>query len=100
MLDTNTINRIIKSYIKTLMENMIQNTLKGQLHDMLMIALKENSTIELIRNISLQDPKEGKYFSLNVNVNFILSCFFTSQAWINKCSASSNLKSFPQSRLP
>lgn len=55
MLDTNAINRRMKSYITTITKNMIQNTLKGQIHGIIRTSLEENSTIDLIRNITLQE---------------------------------------------
>ncbi|CAC5362610.1 Fibrinogen-like protein A,Ryncolin-4,Angiopoietin-related protein 1,Ficolin-3,Ficolin-2,Fibrinogen-like protein 1-like protein,Ryncolin-1,Tenascin-R,Fibrinogen-like protein 1,Fibrinogen C domain-containing protein 1-A,Tenascin-N,Ryncolin-3,Fibroleukin,Fibrinogen C domain-containing protein 1,Ryncolin-2,Angiopoietin-related protein 6,Angiopoietin-related protein 2,Microfibril-associated glycoprotein 4,Fibrinogen alpha chain,Ficolin-1,Fibrinogen C domain-containing protein 1-B,Angiopoietin-4 [Mytilus coruscu len=55
MLDTITINRKIKSYIKTILKNMIQNTLQGHVLEFVKTSLEENSTIDLIRNITLQE---------------------------------------------
>lgn len=55
MLDTNTINRRMKSYITTITKNMIKNTLKGHIQDIIRTSLEENSTIDLIRNITLQE---------------------------------------------
>ncbi|CAG2210394.1 unnamed protein product [Mytilus edulis] len=55
MLDTNTINRNIKSYIKTLMESMTKQKLQGYILEFVQTSLEVNSTINLIRNITLQE---------------------------------------------
>ncbi|CAG2191769.1 unnamed protein product [Mytilus edulis] len=54
MLDTKTINRKITVYIRTLMRNMIRNSVQEELKDVLKTSLKEDSTKDLIRNITLQ----------------------------------------------
>ncbi|XP_071144328.1 microfibril-associated glycoprotein 4-like [Mytilus edulis] len=55
MLDTNTINRNIKVYIKTLMKNMIQSSMQEQFEGTFKISLEKNSTIDFIKNITLQE---------------------------------------------
>ncbi|XP_071141901.1 fibrinogen-like protein A [Mytilus edulis] len=55
MLDTNTINRKIKSYIKTLMRNMIHNSMQEEMQGIFKSSLEENTTINFIRNLTLQE---------------------------------------------
>ncbi|VDI46722.1 Hypothetical predicted protein, partial [Mytilus galloprovincialis] len=54
MLDTNTINRKIKVYIRTLMRETIQNAVQEQIQDILKTSFDENSTINFIRNMTMQ----------------------------------------------
>lgn len=54
MLDTNIINRNIKLYITTLIRNMIQNSVEEQIKDIFKTSLEESSTIEFMRNITMQ----------------------------------------------
>ncbi|VDI03002.1 Hypothetical predicted protein, partial [Mytilus galloprovincialis] len=54
MLDTNIINRNIKLYINTLIRNMIQNSVEEQIKDIFRTSLEENSTIDFMRNITMQ----------------------------------------------
>ncbi|CAC5414743.1 Fibrinogen-like protein A,Ryncolin-4,Angiopoietin-related protein 1,Ficolin-3,Ficolin-1-B,Techylectin-5A,Ficolin-2,Ryncolin-1,Tenascin-R,Fibrinogen-like protein 1,Tenascin-N,Ryncolin-3,Tenascin,Fibroleukin,Fibrinogen C domain-containing protein 1,Fibrinogen gamma chain,Ryncolin-2,Techylectin-5B,Angiopoietin-related protein 2,Microfibril-associated glycoprotein 4,Fibrinogen alpha chain,Ficolin-1-A,Ficolin-1,Angiopoietin-4 [Mytilus coruscus] len=54
MLDTNIINRNIKAYISTLIRNMIQNSVEEQIKDIFKTSLEENSTIDFMRNITMQ----------------------------------------------
>lgn len=58
MLDTNTINRKIKSYIKTLMRNMIHNSMQEEMQGIFKSSLEENTTINFIRNLTLQEIHE------------------------------------------
>ncbi|CAC5362058.1 Fibrinogen-like protein A,Ryncolin-4,Fibrinogen C domain-containing protein 1-A,Tenascin-N,Angiopoietin-related protein 7,Ficolin-1-A,Ficolin-1-B,Ficolin-2,Ficolin-1,Fibrinogen C domain-containing protein 1-B,Fibrinogen C domain-containing protein 1 [Mytilus coruscus] len=55
MLDTNTINKKIQVYIKTLMRNMIQNSVQEQIQGVFRTLLEENTTKDLIRNITMQE---------------------------------------------
>ncbi|CAG2213904.1 unnamed protein product [Mytilus edulis] len=59
MLDTNTINRKIKSYIKTLMRNMIQNSMQEHMRGIFKSSLEEDATIDFIRNITLQEINDA-----------------------------------------
>ncbi|CAG2192652.1 unnamed protein product [Mytilus edulis] len=54
MLDTNTINRKIKVYIRTLMRETIQNAVQEQIQDIFKTSFDENSTINFIRNMTMQ----------------------------------------------
>ncbi|CAG2247512.1 unnamed protein product [Mytilus edulis] len=54
MLDTNTINRKIKVYIRTLMRETIQNAVQEQIQDIFKTSFDENSTINFIRNMTIQ----------------------------------------------
>ncbi|XP_063405822.1 uncharacterized protein LOC134689782 [Mytilus trossulus] len=54
MLDTNTINRKIKVYIRTLMRETIQNAVQEQIQDIFKTSFDENSTIDFIRNMTMQ----------------------------------------------
>lgn len=54
MLDTNIIIRNIKLYITTLIGNMIQNSVEEQIKEIFKTSLEENSTVEFIRNITIQ----------------------------------------------
>ncbi|XP_071142635.1 fibrinogen C domain-containing protein 1-A-like [Mytilus edulis] len=54
MLDTNTINRKIKVYIRTLMRETIQNAVQEQIQDFFKTSFDENSTINFIRNMTMQ----------------------------------------------
>ena len=58
MLDNKTINRKIKVYIRTLMRSMIRNYVQEELQDVLKPSLKEDSTKDLIRNITLQEMND------------------------------------------
>ncbi|XP_063408191.1 fibrinogen-like protein A [Mytilus trossulus] len=55
MLDTKTINRKIKSYIQTLMRNIIQNSMEKEMQGIFKSLLEENTTINFIRNLTLQE---------------------------------------------
>ncbi|XP_063408192.1 fibrinogen-like protein A [Mytilus trossulus] len=59
MLDTKSINRKMKVYIRTLMKDMIQRTIQEQMQGIFKTALEENSTIEFIRNITLQEINDA-----------------------------------------
>ena len=54
MLDANTINRKIKVYIRTLMRETIQNAVQEQIKDIFKTSFDENSTINFIRNMTMQ----------------------------------------------
>ncbi|XP_076084542.1 uncharacterized protein LOC143055292 [Mytilus galloprovincialis] len=54
MLDTNTINRKIKVYIRTLMRETIQNAVQEQIQDIFKTSFDENSTVDFIRNMTMQ----------------------------------------------
>ncbi|CAC5362059.1 unnamed protein product [Mytilus coruscus] len=54
MLDTNTISRKIKVYIRTLMRETIQNAVQEQIQNIFKTSLDENSTIDFIRNMTMQ----------------------------------------------
>ncbi|CAG2192651.1 unnamed protein product [Mytilus edulis] len=54
MLDTITINRKIKIYIRTLMRETIQNAVQEQIQDIFKTSFDENSTINFIRNMTMQ----------------------------------------------
>ncbi|XP_071142637.1 fibrinogen-like protein 1 [Mytilus edulis] len=54
MLDTNTINRKIKVYIRTLMRETIQNAVQEQIQDIFKTSFDENSTIDFMRNMTMQ----------------------------------------------
>ncbi|VDI26404.1 Hypothetical predicted protein [Mytilus galloprovincialis] len=58
MLDTNAINRKMKVYIRTLMRDMIQSSMQVQMQGIFQTSLEENSTIDFIRNITLQEINE------------------------------------------
>ncbi|XP_063408189.1 fibrinogen-like protein A [Mytilus trossulus] len=55
MLDTNTINRKIKSYIQTLMRNILPNSMQEQMRGIFKSSLKEDATTDLIKTITLQE---------------------------------------------
>lgn len=59
MLDTNTINRKIKSYIQTLMRNMIQNSMQEHMRGIFKSSLEEDATIDFIKNITLQEINDA-----------------------------------------
>ncbi|CAC5362067.1 Fibrinogen-like protein A [Mytilus coruscus] len=54
MLDTSTIYMKIKVYIRTLMKETIQNAVQEQIQNIFKTSLDENSTIDLIRNMTIQ----------------------------------------------
>ncbi|CAC5389569.1 Tenascin,Fibrinogen-like protein A,Angiopoietin-4,Ryncolin-2,Fibrinogen C domain-containing protein 1-A,Techylectin-5B,Microfibril-associated glycoprotein 4,Tenascin-N,Ficolin-2,Ryncolin-1,Tenascin-R,Ryncolin-3,Ficolin-1,Fibrinogen C domain-containing protein 1-B,Fibrinogen C domain-containing protein 1 [Mytilus coruscus] len=58
MLDTNAINRKMKVYIRTLMREMIQSSMQEQMQGIFKTSLEKNSTIDFIRNITLQEINE------------------------------------------
>ncbi|VDI73466.1 Hypothetical predicted protein [Mytilus galloprovincialis] len=58
MLDTKTINRKIKVYIRTLMRSTIRNSEQEELQDVLKTSLNEDSTKDLIRNITLLEMND------------------------------------------
>ncbi|CAG2256240.1 unnamed protein product [Mytilus edulis] len=58
MLDTKTIIRKLKDYIKTLMRSIIRNPVQEEMQCVLKSSLKENLTKYFIRNITLQNMND------------------------------------------
>ncbi|VDI56053.1 Hypothetical predicted protein [Mytilus galloprovincialis] len=70
MLDTSSMNVRIKSFIKTLMATMLEDSQRKQIQNIVMETLTKDSTTDLIKNITIQELNEELVSDVKTSIPF------------------------------
>ncbi|CAG2229281.1 unnamed protein product [Mytilus edulis] len=70
MLDTSSMNVRIKSFIKTLMATMLDDSRRKQIQNIVMETLTKDSTTDLIKNITIQELNEELVSDVKTSIPF------------------------------